>query len=292
MQFTGAFTAIVTPFKQGKIDEDAFRRHIEWQIEQGINGIVPCGTTGESATLTHAEHEAVTRICIDQVAKRVPVLAGAGSNNTAEAIHFTQSAKNLGADATLHITPYYNKPTQEGLYQHFKAITKAVDLPIVLYNVPSRTGCNLLPETVGRIARDMPLVCGIKDATANLVHVSNIIEYAPEGFSVLSGDDFTVLALMAIGGSGVISVSSNVAPAMMSDLCRAMQAGDMAEARRLHYALEPINRAMFIETNPSPVKTALHYMGFCEIEFHLPLVPLLPASDALLREALIKAKLI
>lgn len=292
MKFEGAFTAIVTPFKQGELDENTFRRHIEWQIEQGINGLVPCGTTGESATLSHKEHKEVIRICIDQVAKRVPVIAGAGSNNTSEAIHYTQYAKEVGADAALHITPYYNKPTQEGLYQHFKAITEAVDLPVILYNVPGRTGCNMLPETVARVANDMPLVRGIKDATANLIQISNLLEYTPKDFSVLSGDDFTVLPLLALGGSGVISVTSNVAPALMANLCRAMKAGDLTEAKRLHFALEPINRAMFLETNPIPVKTALHRMGFGELYFRLPLVPLLPANEKLLQDALVKAKLV
>ena len=248
-RFHGAFTALVTPFKNGKIDEEAYREFIEWQIEQGIDGLVPCGTTGESATMTHDEHEAAIRICVEQVNKRVPVIAGAGSNNTREAIPLTQFAKNVGADAALHVTPYYNKPTQEGLYQHFKTICSEVSMPVILYNVPGRTGCNMLPPTVARIARDVPDVVGIKEATADLIHVSDLVEQCPEGFQILSGDDFTVLPHIAV---------------------------DMDEARRLHFKLMPINRAMFLETNPIPVKTAVCMMRGLDLEFRLPMVPLMP----------------
>ncbi|MEG1609912.1 MAG: 4-hydroxy-tetrahydrodipicolinate synthase [Bilophila sp.] len=285
-QFRGAYTALVTPFKNGNVDEEAFRAHIEWQIEQGINGLVPCGTTGESATLTHEEHEAVIRICVEQTKKRVPIIAGAGSNNTSEAIRLTKFAKDVGADGVLHITPYYNKPTQEGLYQHFKAISDAVSIPVVMYNVPSRTGCNMLPATVARIAKAIPDVVGIKEATANLIQISDVLEQAPAGFQVLSGDDFTVLPLLSVGGCGVISVSANVAPAMMAGLCKAFAAGDVAEAKRLHFALAPLNRAMFLETNPLPVKTALALMGYQQLEFRLPLVPLLPENLEKLTKAL------
>ena len=263
-RFHGAFTALVTPFKNGKIDEEAYREFIEWQIEQGIDGLVPCGTTGESATMSHEEHEAAIRICVEQVNKRVPVIAGAGSNNTREAIPLTQFAKKVGADAALHITPYYNKPTQEGLYQH--------------YNVPGRTGCNMLPPTVARIARDVPDVVGIKEATANLIQVSDLVEQCPEGFQILSGDDFTVLPHIAVGGCGVISVTANVAPKMMAELCKATLAGNLDEARRLHFALMPINRAMFLETNPIPVKTAVCMMRKLDLEFRLPMVPLMPGN--------------
>ena len=249
-RFHGAFTALVTPFKNGKIDEEAYREFIEWQIEQGIDGLVPCGTTGESATMTH--------------------------DNTREAIPLTQFAKNVGADAALHITPYYNKPTQEGLYQHFKTICSEVSMPVILYNVPGRTGCNMLPPTVARIARDVPDVVGIKEATADLIHVSDLVEQCPEGFQILSGDDFTVLPHIAVGGCGVISVTANVAPKLMADLCKATLAGDMDEARRLHFKLMPINRAMFLETNPIPVKTAVCMMRGLDLEFRLPMVPLMP----------------
>lgn len=277
-QFHGAFTALVTPFKDGKVDEEAFRKHIEWQIEQGINGLVPCGTTGESATLTHEEHEEVIRICVEQAKKRVPVIAGAGSNNTREAIRLTRFAKEIGADAALLITPYYNKPTQEGLYQHFKAIAAEAPMPIIMYNVPGRTGCNMLPATVARIAHDVPDVVGIKEATANLIQISDVVEQCPAGFQVLSGDDFTVLPILSVGGCGVISVTSNVAPAMMSQLCKAFRSGDIQEAQRLHFALAPLSRAMFLETNPLAVKTSLALMGFQQLEFRLPLTPLQPAN--------------
>lgn len=277
-QFHGAFTALVTPFKDGKVDEEAFRKHIEWQIEQGINGLVPCGTTGESATLTHEEHEEVIRICVEQAKKRVPVIAGAGSNNTREAIRLTRFAKEIGADAALLITPYYNKPTQEGLYQHFKAIAAEAPMPIIMYNVPGRTGCNMLPATVARIAHDVPDVVGIKEATANLIQISDVVEQCPAGFQVLSGDGFTVLPILSVGGCGVISVTSNVAPAMMSQLCKAFRSGDIQEAQRLHFALAPLSRAMFLETNPLAVKTSLALMGFQQLEFRLPLTPLQPAN--------------
>ena len=276
MLFSGVMTAIVTPFRDGKVDEEAFRRLIDWQIEEGVNGLVPVGTTGESATLSHEEHRQVIEICVDQVKGRVKVLAGAGSNNTIEAIQLTEFAKKAGADGALLITPYYNKPTQEGLYQHYAAVAKAVDLPIVPYNVPGRTGCNMLPPTVARIARDVPDDVGIKEATADLIHVSDLVEQCPEGFQILSGDDFTVLPHIAVGGCGVISVTANVAPKLMADLCRATLAGDMDEARRLHFKLMPINRAMFLETNPIPVKTAVCMMRGLDLEFRLPMVPLMP----------------
>ncbi|EGY27113.1 dihydrodipicolinate synthase [Desulfovibrio sp. A2] len=292
MQFQGAFTALVTPFRNGAVDEERYRAFIEWQIEQGINGLVPCGTTGESATLTHQEHKDVIRICVEQVKGRVPVLAGAGSNNTREAVELTRYAKQAGADGALLITPYYNKPTQEGLYQHFKAIAAEVPMPFIVYNVPSRTGTNLCPETLARMKRDIPEVIGIKEATGNLIQVSEIIEYCGADFQVLSGDDFTVLPLLAVGGCGVISVSSNVVPAKMAELCRAFFEGDLATARRVHYEIASINRAMFLETNPIPVKTALSMMGKMELELRLPMVPLQPANQSRLRDILSAAGIV
>ena len=286
MRFCGAYTALVTPFRNGGIDEDAYRALIEWQIEQGIDGLVPCGTTGESAAMSHAEHEEVIRICIDQAKGRVPVLAGAGSNYTKEAISLTKFAKNVGADGALHITPYYNKPTQEGLYQHFKAIAEAVDIPLVMYNVPGRTGLNMLPATVARIARDIPGVVGIKEATANLAQFSEIIENCSPDFCVLSGDDFTILPSFAVGGCGVISVLSNVMPKETAALCKASRKGDLAEAQRLHYLMMPLCRALFVETNPIPVKTALAMMGRMECEFRLPLVNMQPANSDILKKTL------
>ena len=285
-RFTGAFTALVTPFRNGKVDEEAFRQLVEWQLEQGIHGLVPCGTTGESATMSHEEHESVVRICVDQVRGRVPVVAGAGSNNTREAIALSKFAKSVGADGVLHITPYYNKPTQEGLYQHFKAIASEVSIPIILYNVPGRTGCNMLPETVARLAREFPEVVGIKEATGDLVQVSKVIELCPETFQVLSGDDFTAFPIFALGGSGVISVTSNIVPGKMAALWNAYHAGDLAEARRLHYELMPLHRAMFIETNPIPVKTAAALLGHMPLELRLPLCEMAPANLGTLKEAL------
>ena len=286
MQYVGAYTALVTPFKNGKVDEERYREFIEWQISEGIDGLVPCGTTGESATLTHQEHEEVIRICIDQAKKRVPVIAGAGSNNTTEAIRLTKFAREAGADAALHITPYYNKPTQQGLIEHFKVIGSAVDLPLVVYNVPGRTSVSIAPATMARMFREIPNVVGIKEATGNMAHVSDIIEYCGSGLDVLSGDDFTVLPLLALGGTGVISVVSNLLPKAMAAMCAAFRAGDMAKARELHYSMMPISRACFVETNPIPVKTALAKMGRMDIEMRLPLVPMQPENEKVLDAAL------
>lgn len=293
MRFTGAYTALVTPFKNGAVDETRFRRHIEWQIEQGINGLVPCGTTGESATLSHAEHQNVIRICVEQAKGRVPVMAGAGSNNTAEAIELTRFAKAAGADGALLITPYYNKPTQEGLYQHFSAIAKAVDFPLVPYNVPGRTGSNMLPATLGRLAREFPdHIVGVKEATGDLTQISEVIEQCGQNFSLLSGDDFTLLPILAVGGCGIISVTSNIVPAKTAKLCSAFIEGKLDTARNLHFELAPLHRAMFLETNPIPVKTALYMMGAMDAEFRLPLCPLTEGNCVKLRSVLRAAKLI
>jgi 4-hydroxy-tetrahydrodipicolinate synthase len=271
--FKGSIVAIVTPFKNGKVDETALGELIEWHIASGTDGIVPCGTTGESATLGYEEHEQVIEYTVGKVAGRVPVIAGAGSNSTEETIMLTAHAKKVGADGALLITPYYNKPTQEGLYRHFKAVADAVDIPIVLYNVPGRTSVNMLPATVARCAQ-MKNIVAIKEATANLQQISEIIELCGDKLSVLSGDDFTVLPLLSIGGVGVISVTANVAPTDMAGLCGAYFSGDMVEARRLHYKLQPLNQSMFYETNPIPVKTALGLMGKCSPELRLPLCPM------------------
>ncbi|EPR30472.1 Dihydrodipicolinate synthase [Alkalidesulfovibrio alkalitolerans DSM 16529] len=292
MHFQGAFTALVTPFKNGSLDEEAYRAHVEWQIEQGIHGLVPCGTTGESATLSHAEHKRVIGICVDQVKGRVPVIAGAGSNNTAEAIELTRFAKDAKADGALLITPYYNKPTQRGLVAHFKAIAAEVSMPFIVYNVPGRTGTNVLPATLATMKASIPEVVGVKEATANLTQISEVMECCGPDFTLLSGDDFTVLPTLVIGGKGVISVVSNVAPKMMSQMCDAFFAGDLARARELHYALAPLCRAMFLETNPIPVKTALGMMGRLTPELRLPLVPLEEKNDACLRDILKKAGLV
>ena len=288
MLLQGAFTALVTPFKNGLLDEEAYREFIEWQITEGINGVVPCGTTGESATLSHEEHEKVIKICIDQVKGRVPVIAGAGSNNTKEAIGLARFAKEAGADAILLITPYYNKPTQEGLFAHFKTICGEVSIPTVVYNVPGRTGVNTLPATMARIYKDIPEVVGVKEATGNLTQVSDILELCDENFILLSGDDFTVLPAIAVGGKGVISVASNIAPKAYAQLCAAAIAGDMTKARKLHYELSPLNRVCFIETNPAPVKTGLAMLGKIGPELRLPMVPLTPEHQAELKNTIQK----
>ncbi|MBI5233648.1 MAG: 4-hydroxy-tetrahydrodipicolinate synthase [Deltaproteobacteria bacterium] len=268
--FRGSIVAIVTPFKDGRIDEKAYKNLIEFQIENGTDGIVPCGTTGESATLSHEEHERVIELTIETVKRRVPVIAGTGSNNTAEAVRLTRHAKKAGADAALLITPYYNKPTQEGLYQHYRKVAEEVDIPIILYNVPGRTGVNMLPETVARLA-EIKNIVGIKEATGDLKQISDVISLCPNDFLILSGDDFTVYPTLAVGGHGVISVVANVAPKDMAGLCDAYFAGDMKKANELHYRLLPLNAAMFYETNPIPVKTALSLMGKVSSELRLPL---------------------
>ncbi|GAU09329.1 4-hydroxy-tetrahydrodipicolinate synthase [Desulfoplanes formicivorans] len=292
MEFKGALTALVTPFKNEGIDEDAYRAFIEWQIESGIDGVVPCGTTGESATLSHDEHKEVIRICIDQVKKRVPVLAGSGSNNTREAIELTRFAKSAGADGALMITPYYNKPTQNGMIAHFKAIASEVSLPMVVYNVPGRTGTNLLPSTLGRMAREIPTVIGVKEATGDMKQAARIVEECGEDFTLLSGDDFTILPFLALGGKGVISVISNIEPAKTHAMCAACQANDWKTARALFYELAPLNRAMFLESNPIPVKTSVALMGKMEPTLRLPMTPLSVEHLATLKTVLKEHQLI
>lgn len=292
MRFSGAMTALVTPLKNNALDEAAYRDFIEFQISEGIHGLVPCGTTGESATLTHEEHERVIEICIEQTRGRVPVLAGAGSNNTAEAIRLALFAKKAGADGALLITPYYNKPTQEGLYQHFKSIAQAVDLPLVPYNVPGRTGCNLLPATLARLAHDFPHIVGVKEATGDMVQGSKVLAACPQGFCVLSGDDLTALPLMSLGGCGMISVTSNVAPRSMAAMYNAFASGDLAGAARIHHGLFPLHEAMFFESNPIPVKTALGLMGRMRDEMRLPLCPMSEEPKKRLTDVLRQQKLL
>ncbi len=283
--FKGSIVALVTPFRQGKIDEKALEGLVEFHIKSGTSALVPCGTTGESPTLSHEEHHRVIEIVIDQARARIPIIAGTGSNNTTEAIGLTEHALKFGADAALLITPYYNTPTQMGLYEHYKNIAGETSLPIILYNVPGRTGVNLLPETVARLS-ELKNIAGIKEATGNLQQVSEVIEYSRKGFIVLSGDDFTTLPLMAIGGHGVISVTSNIAPKDVSDMVRFWRAGKHDEARRLHYKLQPLHRAMFVETNPLPVKTALALMGMIDEEFRLPLATMETSNRAKVQGAL------
>jgi 4-hydroxy-tetrahydrodipicolinate synthase len=281
--FQGAFVAIVTPFRDGKVDEQCLVDLIEFHIANGTHGIVPCGTTGESATLSHEEHHRVVELTIKTVNGRVPVVAGSGSNSTAEAIDLTRHAKQAGADGVLMVSPYYNKPSQEGLYQHYKAVAEAVDIPIILYNVPSRTSSNILPQTVARLAQ-ISNIAGIKEATADLNQISEVIRLCPDDFAVLSGDDFTSMPTVLIGGKGLISVTSNVAPKDMSDMISAALAGDLARARALHYKLFPLMQAMFYDTNPVPVKKSLELMG--KIKSGTPRLPLCPMND----EALFRLK--
>jgi len=271
--FKGSIVAIVTPFKNKTVDEKALSELIEWHINEGTNAIVPCGTTGESATLDYDEHYRVIEITVKTVNKRLPVIAGTGANSTDETIMITRKAKEMGADGALLVTPYYNKPTQEGLYRHYKAIAEAVDIPIVLYNVPGRTAVNMLPQTVARLA-DIKNIVAIKEATGDMRQVSDIIRLCGDSITVISGDDFTTLPLLLLGGKGVISVSANVAPRDVASMIKAWEDGKIEEARRLHYKLEPLNQSMFIETNPIPAKTALSMMGKIQEEFRLPLCPM------------------
>jgi 4-hydroxy-tetrahydrodipicolinate synthase len=258
--FRGAFVAIVTPFIDGGIDEQGLKDLIEFQLANGTHGIVPCGTTGESATLSHAEHQRVVELTIATVKGRVPVLAGTGSNSTTETIELTRHAKEAGADGALVITPYYNKPSQEGLYQHFKTVAEAVDLPLVLYNVPSRTAVDMTAATVARCA-EVDNIVGIKEATGDMNRACDVIRRCPADFAILSGDDFTAMSLVLLGGTGVISVTSNVHPRGMSDLMNAALAGDVARAREIQHRLFPLMGAMFYDTNPVPAKKALELMG-------------------------------
>ena len=271
--FSGSLVAIVTPFRNGKFDEQSYGELIEFQIANGTHGIVPCGTTGESATLSPQEHERVVAFTIEVVNRRLPVIAGTGSNATDEAIIFTKHAKQAGADGALLITPYYNKPTQEGLYQHYAAVAKAVDLPLVLYNIQSRTSVNMTPATIARTAQ-FDNVVGIKEGSGSLGQVSEIIHLCGENFTILSGDDPLTLPMMALGAKGVITVTANVAPKDMANLVNTALAGDFAKARTYHFKLTPLFSALFYETNPIPVKEALCMMNKLQPEFRLPLTPL------------------
>jgi len=274
--FRGAFVAIVTPFADGQIDEQGLVDLIEFHIANGTHGIVPCGTTGESATMSHEEHHRVVELTVKTVNGRVPVVAGSGSNSTSEAIDLTRYAKQAGADGVLMVSPYYNKPSQEGLYHHYKAVAEAVDIPIILYNVPSRTSSNILPETVARLA-EIDAIVGIKEATGDLNQISEVIRLCPDDFAVLSGDDFTSMPTVLVGGTGVISVTSNVAPKDMAQMMDAALAGDLARAKALHYKLFPLMKAMFYDTNPVPAKKSLELMG--KIKSGTPRLPLYPMND-------------
>jgi 4-hydroxy-tetrahydrodipicolinate synthase len=283
--FKGSIVAIVTPLKNGRIDEEAYRQLIEFQIQNGTSAIVPCGTTGESATLTVAEHNRVIDIAIEAVNKRVPVIAGTGGNSTKEAIELTRHAKNAGADASLQVTPYYNKPTQQGLYEHFRAIARAVSLPHILYNVPGRTSVNMLPETVARLA-GMEDIVAVKEASGNLGQMIEIMKLAGDKITLLSGDDNLTLPVLSIGGQGVVSVIANIVPKETADMVRAWQKGDIEIAKNMFYKLFPLCQAMFYETNPIPVKTALALMGKITDEMNLPLTPMSSANLERLKKVL------
>ncbi len=284
--FQGSIVAIVTPFKNNKLDEQALSDLIEWHIAEGTNAIVPCGTTGESATLEYREHYRVIELTVQIVNGRVPVIAGTGANSTSETIMMTGKAKDLGADGALLVVPYYNKPTQEGLYRHYKAIAEGVDIPQVLYNVPGRTALNMLPQTVARLA-ELKNIVAIKEATGNMAQVSEVISLCGDKINVLSGDDFTTFCLMLLGGKGTISVSANIAPKDVSAMCAALLEGNLSEARKLHFKLEPLNKGMFIETNPISVKTGLSLMGKIQEEMRLPLCPMADGNKEKLKNILI-----
>ncbi|MFH1397038.1 MAG: 4-hydroxy-tetrahydrodipicolinate synthase [Candidatus Omnitrophota bacterium] len=295
--FKGSITAIVTPFSAtnrggsasgGKlvVDEKKFRDLIEFQIKNGVSGIVPCGTTGESATLTFDEHEQVIKIAIEQANKRVPVIAGTGSNSTAEAIMLTKHAALSGADASLQVSPYYNRPTQKGLYEHFKAIAESVDIPIILYNIASRTGVNIEPETIARLAKDCQNIKAVKEASGSLDQMSRIKSLCGKDFDLISGDDSLTLPILAIGGTGVISVVANIVPKDVAQMVSEFEKGSIKKAQEIHYRLLPLIKAMFIETNPIPVKTAMGLLGMCEPDLRLPMSKMLPENLEKLTQAL------
>ena len=271
--FSGAFTALVTPFKNGEVDVEALEGLVEFQIEGGIDGLVPCGTTGESPTLSEEEDRLVIETVVRVTAGRVPVVAGTGSNNTASAIKYTKMAEEVGADGSLQVAPYYNKPTQEGLFRHYAAIAENTSLPLVLYNIPGRTNVTIAPETIAQLA-EIPNIVGVKESTLSMNMVSDIKRLCGEEFDILSGDDPMTLPLLALGGTGVVSVASNIAPGAVSDMVAAMNSGDLARGREIHYGLLPLIRALSVETNPIPIKAAASLLGLCSDELRLPLVPM------------------
>jgi len=284
--FAGSFVALITPFKNGKVDEKRLAELIEWQIRSGTHGIFPCGTTGESATLSHEEHTQVVKLVVDIVKKRVPVVAGSGSNSTAEAIRLTREAQEVGADGVVMISPYYNRPTQEGIYQHYRAVAQAVPgFPIVFYNIPGRTGSNIEPSTMARLA-EIDNIVGVKEAAGSIDQVLNIITACGDKLAVFSGEDSLTFSMMSLGGKGVLSTVANVAPREMADLANAGLAKQWDRAAQMQLKLIPLIRALFLETNPIPAKTALALMGKCELELRLPLVPMAEANLARLKTVL------
>jgi 4-hydroxy-tetrahydrodipicolinate synthase len=289
--FRGSFTALVTPFSNGSVDEAAFRGLVDWQVSEGTSGLVPVGTTGESPTLSHHEHRQVVEWCVEQANGRVPVIAGAGSNSTGEAVELARHAEKAGADAVLVVTPYYNKPTQEGLYQHFKAINDAVGIPIIIYNIPGRSVIDMSVDTMKRLF-DLVNIAGVKDATANMVRVSQQRAAMGEGFNQLSGEDATALGFMAHGGHGCISVTSNVAPRLCAEFQGACRRGDYGAALKLQDKLMPLHIALFVETNPAPAKYALSVLGKCADTVRLPLVRVTESTRSAVRSAMVHAGLV
>ncbi len=273
MNFSGCMVALITPFQGNKVDWESLEGLVEFHIENGIHGIVPCGTTAESATLTHQEHNEVVEAVVKYVKKRVPVIAGTGSNSTQEAIDFTRSAEKAGADGALMISPYYNRPTQEGIYQHYKKVASEVHIPLIIYNIPSRTGSKIEPETLARLA-EVKNIAGVKEATGSMDQAIEVLRLCGEGLEVYSGEDSLTFSLMALGGRGVISTVANVAPREMSQLTRACFEGDWEKGRSIQFQLIPLIRSLFIETNPIPVKTALSLMGKCRGDLRLPMTPM------------------
>jgi 4-hydroxy-tetrahydrodipicolinate synthase len=288
----GSIPALITPMRNGSVDEAAFRKFIAWQIKEGSHGLVPVGTTGESPTVSPEEHKRLIEICVKEAAGKVPVIAGTGSNNTAEAIEYTVHAKEAGADAALVVVPYYNKPTQDGLYAHYKAIAEAVDIPIIVYNVPGRTVASISVETLARLAKDFKNIIGTKDATADMTRPSRQRLASGKDFIQLSGEDGTALGFNAHGGIGCISVTANVAPRLCSEFQAATLAGDYAKALALQDRLMPLHHALFVETSPGPVKYACSLLGMCEPEARLPMVPVTESTKKSVREAMVYAGLL
>lgn len=284
--FSGSIVAMVTPFKNGKVDEKKLRGLVEFHIKNGTSAILSCGTSGESATLSFDEHDRVIEVTIEQVNKRIPVIAGTGSNSTDEAIMLTRHAAKAGADASLQVSPYYNRPTQKGLYEHFKAVADSVGIPIILYNIASRTGVNIDPVTIAKLAQDCKNIVAVKEASGNLDQMSHIKSLCTEKFDLLSGDDSLTLPILSIGGTGVISVVANIVPKYVADLVNEFQKGNLKKCRKLHYKLFPLIKAMFIETNPIPVKTAMGLMGLCDPDLRLPLCAMSEHNLELLKKAL------
>lgn len=288
--FSGSYTALITPFKDGNVDQEAFVKLVEWQIEQGTHGLVPVGTTGESPTLSHEEHDMVIALCVKTVAGRVPVIAGAGSNSTAEAVRLAKNAESVGADGVLIVSPYYNKPTQDGLFAHFSAVAQAVSIPVIVYDIPGRSIVSVNDDTMARLAK-IDNIAGVKDATGDAARPTRLLNHIGEGFAQLSGEDATALPYLAAGGHGCISVVSNIAPALCAQMHEAFAKGDIARAQEINRQIMPLHDGMFTEASPGPVKYAAKLLGLCEADTRLPLVEMSSASKKVVEQALAAAKL-